>query len=515
MGYITQAPYRLLRQIPDHVGTIDGNRKRKWRKIVPQIEEIAGALREAGISANDRVALLAPNSDIHFDLFMAVLSIGAVFVPLNTRYSQAELNFALNDCGASILFGDAETLSRYTDLDAACPSLGKIVSLAADRESGRSALHKWADGAPRVSDTDVSEDRLAVIMYTGGTTGRSKGVMLSQSNLLFSSLASISHPGNRPGSAYLHTAPLFHVGALAAEINTLLASSTQVYIPAFEPLKLIETVELEEITDVFLVPTMLHAVLNHPEFDPRRLERLSRIIYGGAAIDDALLERCLSALPQISFVQCYGMTELSPVATILGPEDHTLEARQQGRGRSAGRATVVSDIRIVHPDGNEVARNSVGEVTVRGPHVMLGYWQQPEATKAAIKNGFMHTGDLGRMDEDGYVTIVDRLKDMIITGGENVYSAEVENVLCSHPSVERAAVIGLRDETWGEVIHAVVVPAEGATPDAESMRNYCRTQLAGYKVPKAIAFASSLPLSPAGKVLKHELRALYNGDETK
>jgi acyl-CoA synthetase (AMP-forming)/AMP-acid ligase II len=223
-------------------------------------------------------------------------------------------------------------------------------------------------------------------------------------------------------------------------------------------------------------------------------------------MDDALLDRAMQAFPNVAFSQAYGMTELSPVCCILGPEDHTVEARAQGRGRSAGRATTVCEVRIVGPDDRELPRDEIGEIVVRGPTVMQGYWNKPEATAEAVRDGWMHTGDMGRMDAGGYVTIVDRLKDMIITGGENVYSAEVENVLAQHPGVAAVAVIALPDERWGERVHAIVVPRPGSPPDKASIDAHCRERLAGYKIPRTIEYVANLPLSGAGKVLKSELR---------
>ena len=333
--------------------------------------------------------------------------------------------------------------------------------------------------------------------------------MLSHANLLASANGYQSFPGARPGRSYLHVAPLFHVGSLSGFFTALLAGSTQIFLPAFDAAAVIAEIERERVSDIFLVPTMLRAVLLDPAFAAERLASLERIIYGASAIDDTLLDQAMTLLPDVSFIQAYGMTELSPIATMLGPDDHSAQARAQGRGRSAGRATTAAEVRIHDADDREAPRGVPGEIVARGGGVMLGYWGMPDETAHALRGGWMHTGDIGMMDEAGYVTVVDRLKDMIVTGGENVYSAEVENALSSHPSVQQAAVIGRPDSRWGEAVHAIVILRADAAVDALMLQAHCRELIAAYKVPKSIAFVESLPLSPAGKVLKTDLRVMF------
>jgi len=251
---------------------------------------------------------------------------------------------------------------------------------------------------------------------------------------------------------------------------------------------------------------MMQAVLDHPDFASRDLSSLERSIYGAAPITPTLLARVAAALPGCGLVQAYGMTELSPVATLLTPEDHLFTGDDGQRLRSAGRATMTVEIRVVDLDDNEVPAGTAGEVVARGAGVMLGYWNLPEATAEALRGGWMHTGDIGQMDEHGYLTIVDRLKDMIVTGGENVYSAEVEQVLASHPAVSQCAVVGRPDAKWGETVHAVIVMRDGHDAGAEELAAHCRQAIAGYKIPRSFEFRQELPLSGAGKVLKKTLR---------
>jgi len=361
-------------------------------------------------------------------------------------------------------------------------------------------------GAAPVEDALRQGDDLAAILYTGGTTGRPKGVMLSHENLVCSVLGTLSQPGCAPRECFLHSAPLFHIGGLSGLLSSLFAGATSAFVPQFEPVAVLQGLSVHGVTDAFFVPTMLRVLIDHPRFAEFDTSGVRSIRYGASPMDDALLDRAMQAFPNVAFSQAYGMTELSPVCCILGPEDHTVEARAQGRGRSAGRATTVCEVRIVGPDDRELPRDEIGEIVVRGPTVMQGYWNKPEATAEAVRDGWMHTGDMGRMDAGGYVTIVDRLKDMIITGGENVYSAEVENVLAQHPGVAAVAVIALPDERWGERVHAIVVPRPGSPPDKASIDAHCRERLAGYKIPRTIEYVANLPLSGAGKVLKSELR---------
>ncbi len=270
---------------------------------------------------------------------------------------------------------------------------------------------------------------------------------------------------------------------------------------------MLRAIQDDGVTDSLLVPTMIQALVDDPRREHYAVDGLRHIIYGASPISEALLERAMKAFPQAVFTQAYGMTELSPVATLLGPADHCDTEAGPARLRSAGRAVPHAEVKVVGPDDVERPRGEVGEVVVRGAHVMTGYWNRPEETAAALHGGWMHTGDAGWMDEAGYLYIVDRIKDMIITGGENVYSAEVENALCTHDAVAAAAVIGLPDPEWGERVHAVVVLAAGATATADELIAHVRARIAGYKTPRTVTFADALPVSGAGKVLKRELRA--------
>jgi acyl-CoA synthetase (AMP-forming)/AMP-acid ligase II len=504
--YITQTLHRMMQRAPGRIATIDGDRRRTWAELGDGVARFAGAMQALGLQRGDRVAMLSRNGDHFLEYIYGTLWAGGVINPVNLRWTAAEMGYSLADCDTRILIVEPAFEALVPEIRAHAPGLQHVLSTAEPLTSGIVTRSTWMAGAEPVPDALRRGDELAAILYTGGTTGRPKGVMLSHTNMVWSAMGSLAHPGCAPGETFLHSAPLFHIGALSGLLVSLLAGSTAAFIPAFEPVAMLEAIAATRATDVFFVPTMLRMTIDHPRFAAFDTTSVRRIRYGAAPMDDVLLDRAMAAFPNTSFSQAYGMTELSPTCTILGPEDHSAEARAQGRGRSAGRATVVCEVRIAGPDDRELPRGEIGEIVARGPTVMQGYWNRPEASAEAVRDGWMHTGDMGRMDKSGYVTVVDRLKDMIITGGENVYSAEVENVVATHPCVAAVAVIALPDERWGERVHAVIVPRPGADADAAAIDAHCRAGLAGYKIPRSIEFVETLPLSGAGKVLKTELR---------
>jgi long-chain acyl-CoA synthetase len=316
-------------------------------------------------------------------------------------------------------------------------------------------------------------------------------------------MAEVPNPAH--GVALL-VAPLFHVAGLGRVISQIVTGSTSVLLPAFRPESVLRTLQDERISDVVLVPSMLQMLLDHPAFAATDLRHLDRIIHGASPISPGLLERAMKALPNCGFQSAYGMTETAATACSNGPYRWTEDTPLGPRQLAAGRVCYGNELKVVDGNGREVPRNTVGEITLRGANVMLGSWNKPQETRAALRGGWLRTGDAGFMDAAGYVHIVDRVKDMIISGGENVYCAEVEAVLSRHPSVAACAVIGVPSREWGEAVHAVVVLRAGEAATEDELRSDCRGNLAGYKCPKTIEFRASLPLSPAGKVLKTVLR---------
>jgi acyl-CoA synthetase (AMP-forming)/AMP-acid ligase II len=508
--YLTQSLHRNLQQDPDRPATIYGDRVRTVRESVDRIARLASALVGLGVQRGDRVGILALNSDRYQEYFHAVPWMGAAINPVNIRWSPAEIAYSLVESDTRVLFVDDAFAPMIPALCERFPGLSAIIHCG-DGELPAGALGYEtlvADAAP-IEDTRTGGDGLLGVFYTGGTTGHPKGVMLSHDNVLSSSMGALAS-GHFvvPGGRLLHTAPLFHLAGIAAWTAGCLVGSTNVIVPMFDPAQVIRAIADHRITDALLVPTMIQMLVDDPGIADGDMSSLVHLIYGASSISEAVLERARRVFPKAGFTQAYGMTELSPCATLLTPKDHDDPALR----RSAGRAAPHVEVRIVDPDGEEVPRGETGEVVVRGDNVMLGYWNRQEDTAAAVRDGWMHTGDGGRMDGNGYVFIVDRIKDMIITGGENVYSTEVENAVASHPAVAACAVIGVPDQDWGERVHAVVVTLPGHHATTDDIRAHCKELIAGYKAPRTVEFVDALPMSGAGKILKRELRKPYWDD---
>jgi acyl-CoA synthetase (AMP-forming)/AMP-acid ligase II len=496
--YWTQGLHRSLQQTPDAPATVCGSRVRTFSEQVDRVARLAGALRELGVRDGERVGILAPNSDRFAELLLAVPWANGVLHPVNFRWSAPEIAASLQESQTDILFVD--------DSFAALAGGARTVVRMADEAppSGTLGYESLISSAEPVKDARRGGDALAALFYTGGTTGSPKGVMLSHAGMLNGALAIratvpwVAAPGGRT----LVVAPMGHLSGVIGWLLQSMCGGAHVIVPAFEPAAVLEAIDRHRVTHVFLVPTMLQRILDDPAAGEHDLSSLQTVIYGASPIAEALLDRALTALPGVSFMQVYSQTELAASGTFLTPDDH----REGTRLRSAGRPVLNLDIRVVDGDDDEVPRGTVGEVVCRTDSAMLGYWDKPSETAEALRAGWLHTGDAGYMDDNGYLYIVDRLKDMIISGGENVYSAEVENAIGSHPAVAACAVIGLPDDEWGERVHAVVVPHVGHTATAQAIEEHCRQLIAGYKVPRSWSFVDALPVSPAGKVLKRELR---------
>ena len=502
--YLTQGLHRAVQQQPDEIMTVFGERRRTVREVVGRVARLAGALRETGVRGGDRVAMLSLNSDRYHEYLLAVPWADAVLNPVNTRWSAAEISYSLRDSGSRALLVDDAFAPLVPELREACPELATVIHAGdSPAPEGIPGYEDLVAAADPVQDARRGGSDLAGLFYTGGTTGFPRGVMLSHDNLGVSWLGSAaSGTLVRPGSRTLHVAPMFHLADLLSWGATVLVGGSHVMLPAFDPVAVFSAVAEHRVSYTLLVPTMIQLLVDHPEVTRYDLTSLQAVLYGASPIPQAVLERAMKALPAASFTQAYGMTELSPVATLLSPADH--EAGDVLR--SAGRAAPHAEVRVVDSDDAEVPSGTVGEIAVRGGHVMLGYWNKPEETAAAIRDGWMHTGDGGYLDERGYLYIVDRLKDMIISGGENVYSAEVENAIASHPAVAQCAVIGVPDPHWGERVHAVIVPKPDATVTLDDLRDHVKGRIAGYKAPRSLEIAGTLPVSGAGKILKRELR---------
>lgn len=515
--YLTQGLRRSVQQTPNAIASIFQGRRRTFAELGARVARLAGALRGLGLQPGDRVGMLALNSDWYLEYYLGVYWAGGAVNPINTRWSPAEIAFSLADCDTRLLLVDDAFAGMVDDLRQRAPTLTAVIHVGdGAAPQGMLGYESLLAQAVAVEDALRSGEDLAGVFYTGGTTGSPKGVMLSHRNLYTNSMAIVAEGGIARGCTGLHAAPMFHL-ADGCFMNAMLASGgTHVMLPRFEPLAVLEAMQNEKVSAALLVPTMIQMLVDHPERGRYDLGHFRNLLYGASPISEGLLDRAMQALPSAGFTQLYGMTELSPMATMLTPEMHREVGRQLGRHRSAGRAAMGCEVRIVDALGQEVARGGVGEVAVRGPGVMMGYWNKPLETAAAVRDGWMFTGDGGRMDEDGYVYIVDRLKDMIVTGGENVYSAEVESALATHTGVASCAVIGVPNAQWGELVHAVIVRQPGASVTAQDLIEHCKARIASYKCPREVSFIDAMPLSGAGKILKTRLRApFWEGRERK
>ena len=453
----------------DKVAVVDGARSVTYRELARRVAAL-GSLEER------RIGFLGGNTLAHLECWLGVPASGRVLVSLNHRLAEDELAFMVDDAGIELLVADAERLPVAERLRARC-----AVRVVAEDE---------LDGEP-VEPPGVGEDALATISYTGGTTGTPKGVMLSHRNLLANALHNLAVTGHSCEDRWLHVCPMFHVAGTSNVFAATWAGGTHVLLPRFEPRAVLETIARERITHVVFVPTMLALLLEADRGDD--LSSLRHMQYAASPIAPELQQRVLEWLPDCDVVQFYGMTEAAPTVTRLSRADHDSRPTSMGVPVPGVQAEVRAPV------------GEVGELWVRGPNVMLGYWNRPDATAAALVDGWYRTGDLAREDEDGYFFMVDRAKDMIITGGENVYSVEVEAVLSRHPGVDEVAVFGVPSDRWGEAVHAVVVLREPATED--ELIAHCRAALGGFKVPRTIELRDEpLPKSGAGKLLKHVLR---------
>ena len=505
--YLTQCLHRTVQCQPERVATVFGNRQHSYRQYADRVARFAGALQKLGVARGDRVGMLAFNSDRYLEFYYGTWWAGGAVNPVNFRWSATEIAYSLDDCDTRILLIDDQFKTVAAELRAKSKSLSTLIYTGdGDTPEGMLNYEQLLADAEPATDVAASGNDLAAVMYTGGTTGFPKGVMLSHENLASNALALVAQGSATGDGRTLLIAPMFHIAAGFVMNGIATVGGTFIIAPAFNPLATLQAVQEHQVTHAVLVPTMVQLTVDHPDAGNYDLSSLRILAYGGSVISAAVLQRAMARFANAGFVQVYGMTEMAPSMTVLTPADHLRAATQPELLGSAGRASLIAEIRIVDIHGNEVPRGTVGEVTARGPGVMLGYWNKPEVTKATVKNGWMHTGDGGRMDEEGYLYIVDRMKDMIVSGGENIYSAEVENTLAKHPAVAANAVIGIPSEQWGEAVHAVVVLKAAANSTAEELMAYCHELIAGYKCPRSVEFRDALPTTGAGKVLKTELR---------
>lgn len=518
--YITQGLHRHIQQRPNATAVRYLGRSTSFAELGERVARLAGALKGLGLASGDCVAMLSRNSQRYIEYSLGVPWADGVLNPVNTRWSLVEIVYSLDDSDTRVLIVD----DTFKDMGLAIAKQAKTlrhVIYAGDGETpeGMLGYEQLLAVAEPVEDARRSGDQLLGIFYTGGTTGFPKGVMISQNNLAYASLASLSRGFFSDKAVFMHAMPMFHLADFSAMYGLLVTGGTHVILPAFSAEAALKTIIDDQVSELMLAPTMIQMLLDGRQANPAlaqvELSAIRRIVYGASPISPVLLDRACACFPNAEFTQGYGMTELTTAGTMLDAQYHCAEHQASGKMYSAGRPVNCVELRIVDGDDRELPRGQVGEIVVRGPTVMLGYWNKPEATAEALRNGWMHTGDGGYMDEDGFVHIVDRLKDMIVSGGENIYSAEVENALSSHPAVAQCAVIGIPCDKWGETVHAVIVLKPGASAGEDEMVAHCRTLIAGYKCPRSVEFRTALPLSGVGKILKNELRKPYWENRTR
>jgi long-chain acyl-CoA synthetase len=496
----------------DAQAVVAGERTVTYRELARRVAALGAALDELGVSEQGRVGFLGFNSLAHLESSIGVPAAGRVLVSLNYRLTAGELSFIANDCQLEALIVDRAQLELGRRLR---EEVGTLRELVLDDEGPVVAgCHRYETllERPGVPARELDERTLAAISYTGGTTGAPKGVMLSHGNLLANARHNLIATGHSGSDRWLHVCPMFHVAGTANVFACTWVGAAQVILPRFDPVAVLATMREEQITHTVFVPTMLAMLLEELDRAGGRADfpALRHIQYAASPISPELQRRVLERF-DCDVVQFYGMTEAAPTVTGLSAAAHRLglagEEPHAARLLGIGVPVVGVEAEVRAFDGSRLAAGEIGELYVRGPNVMLGYWKRPDATDAALVDGWYRTGDAARADGDGYLYVVDRLKDMIITGGENVYSVEVEAALMEHPAVAEAAVFGIPDPRWGEAVHAAVVPVAGSAIEEGELIAHCRALLAGYKVPRSIELRGEpLPKSGAGKLLKSRLR---------
>ncbi|MFE6690503.1 o-succinylbenzoate--CoA ligase [Streptomyces sp. NPDC057743] len=488
-------PARRARKTPHRTALMHRSTTISYAELHERTTRLAHALRTAGLRRGDRIAYLGPNHPSFLEALFAAGLLGAVFVPLNTRLAAPELAYQIRDSGAAALL-HSPTCTPLAD--AVRADAGPRTVLAA----GGPAYEALLAAAPTTPvDEPVTHDDLALLMYTSGTTGRPKGAMLTHGNLTWNALNVLVDLDLLADETALVSAPLFHTAGLnMLTLPVLLKGGRCLLVDSFDPGDTLDQIQRHRITYMFGVPTMFDRIARHPRWAAADLSSLRLLNCGGSPVPTPLIDAYQER--GLTFLQGYGMTEAAPGTLFLDAEHAVSKAG------SAGVPHFFTDVRVVRSDGQSpVGIGETGEVVVRGPHVMPGYWGLPEETAAAFADGWFRSGDAARIDADGYLTIVDRIKDVIISGGENIYPAEVENALLTHPDIAECAVIGVPDDNWGEVPRAVVVPHPGTAPRADDLLASLRGRLAPYKIPKSLVLVDALPRTGSGKLRKDQLRA--------
>ncbi|TPQ39996.1 fatty acid--CoA ligase [Cupriavidus pinatubonensis] len=511
LATLPRAVQHLARVQKTQIAYVFEGRETTYGAFGTHTDRVANGLLAAGLAPGDRIAYLGKNCDHYFELLIGAAKAGVVITPISWRLAAPEVEYIAAHCDAALLFVGNESVELAQSIASQLPALRGVVAME-DAVVDWPAYQDWRDGQATTPPTHVSRpDDVVLQLYTSGTTGRPKGAMLTHRNLTVSAIIAerenIAWLRWVPDDVSLVAMPVAHIGGTGWGLRGLLAGAKGIVVRDFDPRRVLDFIANDRISKLFLVPSAIQIVLRDPRARQVNYSRLRYLIYGSAPMPADLLREGMEVFG-CGFVQTYGMTETTGSVTGLMPEDHA--SGNTALLRAAGRALPWAEVAVVDAAGKHVPPGEVGEVIVRSLQTMAGYWKQPEETARAINaDGWLRTGDAGYMDADDYLYIHDRVKDMIISGGENVYPAEVENAIYGHPHVAEVAVIGVPDARWGEAVKAIVVPRDGATPDARDILQWARERLAGFKLPKSIDFVDALPRNPSGKVLRRQLREPY------
>lgn len=497
------------RKNPTQLAIVCEDRRYTYQEFNEQVNRLANGLKQLGVSKGEKIALMMKNSDYFVFTFFAAAKLGAVAVPVNFRLTPSEIHYILEQSEASLIVCDQE-YEAYIYEAMGNTEVHIVVTVGESNLEGQYSYKEvLANSVEEPTEVVTDKDDLE-ILYTSGTTGRPKGALFDHSQIFKVGLTMVVNMGISEHEHFLHLAPLFH----SAQLNLFLIpgvvlAGTHIIHRDFHPVKTLQAIQEHKITHFFAIPTMYNFLLQVPNSADYDLSSIRRCGYGAAPMAPELVKRSMELFQSDQFYNLCGLTEGGPGGILLDPESHKTHL---GKG---GKAIFLSEARVVNEEGMDVYPGAIGEFILRGDTVMKEYYRKPEETKRTIKDGWLYTGDLATIDEDGYITLVDRKKDMIISGGENVYSVEVEAVLYEHPAVLEAAIIGLPDEVWGEAVCAVIVPKEERTIDVQEVRSFCRMKLAGYKVPRQIFIEKELPRNASGKILKYQLRHKLNQEQLK
>ena len=500
---------------PDRESIIFEGNRWSFSDLADRSNRLANALAGMGVGQGDKVGMLQVNCNECIEVYFATAKLGATYVPLNFRARAEELEFMINFSEASALFLGQRYVKMISSMREQIPGMKNLVSVEGAAEGMLDYESVIAEADSEEVFTDIDDNDTSILMFTAGTTGQPKGVMLTHDNLATYVLNNVSPADPDIEEKNILTVPLYHIAGMQAVLAAVYGGRTLVVQRQFDPSDWMTLVETESVTRAMMVPTMLKQLMEHEEFPKRNLSSLQVITYGAAPMPVEVITKAIEVFPGTRFINAFGQTESASTITMLTPEDHVIEGSPGERAiklkrlGSIGRALGDTEVKIFDEDGSEQPVDEVGEIVARGPRVMKGYWKAEEATNSTIRNGWLYTGDIGYMDEAGYIFLSGRAKDIIIRAGENISPEQVEATLHSHPAIDEAAVIGVPDPQWGETVRAIVALKAGAQASEADIIEHCRGQLASFKKPESVIFVDSLPRNPLGKVLKRVLRDEY------